>query len=284
MNQGLRNEMEAVNVSRLCNAVNMSRWNWYKGQKTRKRRQVDEDMVEHLVKQERKMQPRLGGRKLYEVLKPDFRELDIFVGRDRLFEILRKKDLLVPPLPKSCRTTDSAHCLPVFYNLIKDLVVTHPNQVWVSDITYLRTEEGFVYLSTIMDLYSRKIVGYHCGDTLESVGCIEALENALSELPQGSNPIHHSDRGCQYCCHEYVKRLKARDMPISMTEENHCAENAHAERLNGTLKGEYALGMTFKNAAHAKETVEQGVYLYNNRRPHKNLKMCRPAEVHRQAA
>ena len=236
MNQGLRNEMEAVNVSRLCNAVNMSRWNWYKGQKTRKRRQVDEDMVEHLVKQERKMQPRLGGRKLYEVLKPDFRELDIFVGRDRLFEILRKKDLLVPPLPKSCRTTDSAHCLPVFYNLIKDLVVTHPNQVWVSDITYLRTEEGFVYLSTIMDLYSRKIVGYHCGDTLESVGCIEALENA------------------------------------------------HAERLNGTLKGEYALGMTFKNAAHAKETVEQGVYLYNNRRPHKNLKMCRPAEVHRQAA
>lgn len=276
--------MQGVNVARLCAAVNMSRWNWYKGEKARKRRKVDEDMVEQLVKQERKIHPRLGGCKLYEVLKPDFRDNGIRIGRDRLFEVLRKKDLLVPPLPNSCRTTDSAHSLPVFYNLIRDLMVTAPNQVWVSDITYLRTEDGFVYLTTIMDLYSRKIVGHHCGNSLEAVGCIKALEKALSDLPQDSHPIHHSDRGCQYCCHEYVNRLKARDLPISMTEENHCAENAHAERLNGIVKQEYALGMTFNNAAQAQQAVEQAVYLYNNKRPHKSLKMWRPAEVHRQAA
>jgi len=172
----------------------------------------------------------------------------------------------------------------VFVNLVKDLDVVRPNQVWVSDITYVRVEDSFVYLALIMDLYSRKIVGYHCGDSLEAIGCIKALQRASEELPEDCQPIHHSDRGCQYCCHDYVERLDEQGMAISMTETNHCAENAHAERLNGILKQEYGLGMTLKNLEYARKAVDQAVALYNYRRPHKSLDMKRPAEVHRQSA
>ena len=143
----------------------------------------------------------------------------VSIGRDAFFGVLRKHGLLVEALPKAPRTTNSRHSLPVFRNLIRDLTATAPNQIWVSDITYLRLEGNFVYLAPIMDLYSCKVVGYHCGDSLESIGCVTALEQALAELPEDRFPIHHSDRGCQYCCHEYVKRLFLRNLSVSMTEE-----------------------------------------------------------------
>lgn len=276
--------MKEVNVSSLCRGVGMTRNNWYKRKKTRRRKKVDEELVVQVVKEERKMQPRIGGRKLHKLLGPDLAAADVSVGRDRLFEILRKNDLLVPPLPKSCKTTNSSHCLPIFENLIKELEIDGPNQAWVSDITYIRMENGFVYLTLIMDRYSRKIVGYHCGDSLEALGCIQALDKALADLPEGCKPVHHSDRGCQYCCHEYVKRLRKHELQISMTEINHCAENSHAERLNGILKQEYGLGMTFSNLDHARKAVEQSVWLYNHRRPHESLKMQFPAAVHKKAA
>lgn len=274
----------SVNVSSLCRGVGMTRSNWYKGKRKRQRDQIDEKLVVSLVKEERMIQPRIGTRKLLEVLGPEFDEAGVSIGRDRLFEVLRRHDLLVPPPPRSYRTTDSRHTLPVFGNLAADVETTAGNQVWVSDITYMRTEHSFVYLSLIMDRHSRKIVGYHCGDSLEALGCIEALEMALRDLPAGAAPIHHSDRGCQYCCHEYVKRLERRGLPVSMTERNHCAENAHAERLNGILKQEYGLGLVFRNLDHARKAVEQAVWIYNNRRPHTAIGMSVPAAAHSEAA
>ena len=177
-------------------------------------------------------------------------------------------------------TTQSYHNLPVFGNAIKDLEVTAPNQVWVSDITYLRTREDFVYLALITDKYSRKIVGWHVGESLEAIGCVRALERALSDLPEGSKPIHHSDQGSQYCCHQYVERLQQRGLAISMTETNHCAENAMAERMNGILKQEYGLGVEFGLKADARRAVDQGVWLYNTQRPHTALDYQTPAQVH----
>lgn len=262
----------------------MSRNNWYKRKKTRKRKEVDEGLVVQMVKEERKLQSRIGGRKLHRLLGPDLAAAGVSLGRDRLFEILRNNDLLVPPLPKSCRTTNSSHSLPIFGNLLKELKIDGPNQAWVSDITYIRTENSFVYLTLIMDRFSRKIVGHHCGDSLEALGCIQALDKALAELPEGCSPIHHSDRGCQYCCHDYVARLQKHGLGISMTEINHCAENSHAERLNGILKQEYGLGMTFTGLEHASKAVEQAVWLYNHRRPHESLEMEFPAAVHRKVA
>lgn len=262
----------------------MSRANWYKSRRIRQRREVEEPLVLKLVKRERNLHPRMGCRKLHRLLEASLREAGVSIGRDRVFELLRRNDLLVPPPPRSCRTTDSRHSLPLFGNLVRDREPAGPNQVWVSDITYVRTEESFVYVTLIMDRYSRKIVGHHCGENLEALGCIAALDRALSELPEGSKPIHHSDRGCQYCCHAYVKRLKQHGLKVSMTETNHCAENAHAERINGILKIEYGLGATFRNTQQARAALGQAVWLYNHRRPHTSLQMRYPAEVHKKAA
>jgi transposase InsO family protein len=223
-------------------------------------------------------------RKLYNILRDELEAAGVSIGRDRMFEILGRHDLLVKPLPKAPKTTDSRHSLPVFRNLIKDVSTTGPNQILVSDLTYIRTDEGFEYLKLIMDKHSRKIVGYHCDEDLSAAGCLKSLDQALAALPDGSKPIHHSDRGCQYCSHEYVRRLTEHGLSVSMTEENHCAENAHAERLNGILKQEYGLRNEFRTRAQARAAVRQAVCLYNNRRPHMSLGLQTPSEVHRKAA
>ncbi len=259
----------------------MSRQNYYAGRRRRQRRRVDGELVVGLVQRERRLQPRLGTRKLYHLLKPELEQAGVRMGRDRLFEELRKRDLLLEPVPAEYpRTTQSYHNLPVFRNLVKDLELKAPHQVWVSDLTYLRTVEGFLYLALITDKYSRKIVGWNVGDNLEAVGCTQALERALEQLPPASRPIHHSDQGSQYCCHQYVQRLAQRGLPVSMTESNHCAENALAERMNGILKQEYGLGTEFGSKALARATVRQSIELYNTRRPHRALGNRFPAQVH----
>lgn len=262
----------------------MTRQNYYKQRKERKRRDVDEGLVVALVKRERRQQPRLGGRKLHHMLSDELEEAGIEIGRDRMFEVLRNNDLLVEPLPKSPRTTNSRHSLPVYRNLIADVEPAGPNQIWVTDITYIRTWEGFEYLTLIMDRWSHKIVGHCCSDSLSTEACIAALGGAIADLPADRFPIHHSDRGSQYCSHEYVKHLDSRGLPVSMTEVNHCGENSHAERLNGIVKQEYNLGGMFLTREHARRAVEEAVWLYNHRRPHMTLDFQFPAAVHSQTA
>jgi putative transposase len=259
----------------------MTRQNYYHRRQRHQRQAVDTGLIGSLVVQERQQQPRIGTRKLHSLYKTTLLEVGVKIGRDGLFAVLGELGLLVPPKrSESPRTTDSYHCLPVFTNRIKDLEVTRPNEVWVVDLTYIRTEMGFLYLALVTDKMSRKIVGYHCGDTLEAEGCLQALEQALADLPEGAHPIHHSDKGTQYCCHQYVERLAESGLSVSMTETNHCAENALAERMNGILKMEYSLGTTFRCKHSARRAVSQAVHLYNHRRPHTALKMRFPAEVH----
>lgn len=274
-----------MTVSSVCQKAGISRQSYYQGRHRRQRREVDEQLVVDLVAEQRRLHPRLGARKLHHLIQGELAKAGVKVGRDRLFEILRRRGLLIERLPADypC-TTNSYHVLPVFKNLIADAAVTQPNQVFVSDLTYLRTEEGHLFLSLITDKKSRKIVGYHCGDTLEAQGCLRALDMALAELPDGARPIHHSDRGCQYCCHEYVNRLAERGLSISMTERNHCAENALAERMNGILKSEYGLGRKLRTKKDARRLVDQAVELYNTRRPHGSLDMQTPSEVHTMVA
>ena len=282
VDQGAREA--GIRIRELCDRVGMSRQNYYAARRLRQRREVDEGMIVELVKRERRMQPRIGGRKLLHLLSPELAEAGVKVGRDRFFEVLAEADLLVVPKPGRPHTTNSRHCLPVFSNLLASRVLQAPNEAWASDLTYIRTDEGFLYASLITDAFSRKIVGYSIGDTLEAEGCLKALDLALSELPDGKHPIHHSDRGTQYCCHDYVERLQARGMPISMTEVMHCYENALAERVNGILKQEYEMDRTFRTKEQARVAFKQAVWLYNNRRPHLNLSMRFPAAVHAEAA
>lgn len=271
-------------IKALCGKLGMSRQNYYAARQRRQREEVDAMFVAELVKAERRVQPRLGARKLRVVLRERMAEAGVELGRDRFFEVLRKEDLLLDPLPRSPRTTNSLHSLPVFRNLLKDMALTGPDQAWVADLTYIRTDEGFLYAAILTDAWSRKIVGFHIGESLEAEGCLEALRVALRELSDGRHPLHHSDRGCQYCCHLYVGLCREAGMAVSMTEELHCYENAKAERVNGILKQEYGMGGTFRTKALAKEAFEQAVHLYNHRRPHQALGYRIPAQVHAAAA
>jgi transposase InsO family protein len=259
----------------------MSRQNYYAQRRRREHERVDAELIEQLVQRERRVQPRIGGRKLHRVLEKELAEAGVELGRDRFFGVLRERKLLLEPLRAvfPC-TTQAQHYLPVFINRVKDLNLTGANQVWVSDITYIRTREGFLYLALITDKWSRKVVGHYCGERLDSAGCLEALEVALKGLPELARPIHHSDRGSQYCCHEYVERLAQRQLGVSMTERDHCAENAQAERMNGILKQEYSLGVEFATKADALHAVAQGVGLYNTRRLHTALGYRVPEHVH----
>jgi transposase InsO family protein len=226
-------------IKDLCERLGMTPQNYYKERVKRLRREVDERHGEELVRAERRIQLRLGGRKLFHILGPKLVEDGIKLGRDRFFEVLGEVGLLLERLPAYTPvTTNFRHRLPVFHNRVKDLKLTGPNQAWASDITYIRTDEGFLYLALNSDRWSRKIVGYHAGDTLEVEGALAALWRAISALPEGDNPVHHSDRGCQYCCHAYVDELKKHSLGISMTEEAHGYENALAEGVNGILKQE----------------------------------------------
>lgn len=258
----------------------MSRANFYKCRKKRLSKDISKKFILDLVREVRKSQPRMGVNKVHTRISDTMKKSRVYIGRDRFYDLLRESDLFVPKLPKAPRTTNSRHSLPIYSNKIKDLDVDGSRQVWVSDITYIRIEDGFVYLSLIMDFYSKMIVGYHCSDTLEARGCCQALAMAISSLQNNERVIHHSDRGTQYCSHEYTNMLKEKNFQISMTEKNHCAENCYAERLNGTIKQEFGLGNTFKNIAQVEKTISQAVYLYNYERPHYSLGLKVPAEVH----
>lgn len=271
-------------VAVACRRGGMSRQNYYVSRRARRRQEVDNGLVVNLVRQERRMQPRLGARKLLHLVKPELQANGVKIGRDRFFSLLLENELLIEPKPSRPRTTNSRHSLPVFRNLVSGLVVTAPNQAWVSDLTYIRTDEGCLYAALITDKFSRKIVGSFLGDTLESEGCLRALDAALADLPAGAHPIHHSDRGCQYCCHLYVDRLRDAGLSISMTEECHCYENAMAERVNGILKQEYEMDRCFATKAQARVAFSQALWLYNHRRPHMSLGYRFPGDVHRQAA
>jgi putative transposase len=268
-------------VIRVCELARMTAQNYYARRKAWSRQEVDLKLVLELVQAERQQQPRLGVRKLYHLIQGELRAAGVKMGRDRLFEELGKAGLLVERKPSEWpRTTHFDAHLPVFKNLIRSYQLTGPNQVWVADITYVRTEEAFMYLGLITDKWSRKIVGFHLGETLESEDALKALAMAVASLRSSEKPIHHSDRGCQYASHAYVKGAKRAGLRMSMTEKNHSAENALAERVNGILKQEYWLDANFETKPAARRAAKQSVHLYNNRRPHTALGFRTPEKVH----
>lgn len=264
-------------MDRLCQAVSISRQAYYKGRKTRQRRWVDETAVIELVKGERCIQAKIGARKLLVLLKDELIGMGVKIGRDRFIELLRTNGLLIARKRRRCpQTTYSRHHFRTYSNLLKSLDLTGVHQAWVSDLTYVRTDEGFLYVSLISDAWSRKIVGYEGADTLEATGSLKALSMAKRQLPAGFCPIHHSDRGIQYACWDYVGSLESRGIEVSMTEENHCYENAQAERLNGILKQEYGLGETFRDKAQARLVLKQAVLLYNTQATSYQLELSDP--------
>lgn len=256
-----------------------SRQAHYKQQQVVLEREFSEEMILELVETERKELPRIGTRKLYHLL----HSKGIKVGRDYLYKLLGKNDLLVKPSKRFyVRTTQASRRAYSFKNLIKDISPTLPNQIWVSDITYIRLEEGFAYLSLITDAFSRKIVGYHLHPNLDTDGCLNALSKAMSQVCWANlkGIIHHSDRGTQYCSKAYLRMLRLAGIKVSVTQNGSPYENALAERVNGILKAEWINQEVYKNYKEAYNRIEEIITLYNTKRLHASCGYNTPENLH----
>lgn len=240
----------------------------------------DGELIIQQVLKHREQQPWIGTRKLMWLMKDFALEHRIDIGRDALFDLLREHHLLIRSRKRKMQTTFSRHRFKKYKNQIRDFVPLAPNLLWVSDITYITVADEFGYLSLITDAYSRKIVGYHLSKTLEASGSIKALQMALDSCGDVSSLMHHSDRGIQYCCNDYVKMLTDKNIKISMTENGDPLENAIAERVNGILKCEL-LQEKYNCFEDAKTSVENAGVIYNSLRPHSSCDMLTPIEAHK---
>lgn len=268
-----------VSIAEGCRKVGVSRQAYYNHLRAAESRKQIEQKVVDLVMEHRSDNPRMGGRKLYHKLKPKLKEMAIAMGRDHLFDLLARHNLLVKPRRRrGPRCTDGAATW--WTNILSQTEITGPNQGWVADISYLHTMDGFCYMALISDVYSRKIVGWDVSESLELDGALRALKMAMKTLPAGARVIHHSDRGSQYRSKVYTQYLLDNRGSVSMTEVDHCAENAQAERVNGILKSEYYLDVTFRNFAQASKAVKTAIMAYNQLRPHYSLNYQVPDMVH----
>ena len=275
-------EYPSETIGTLCGLFGKSKQAYYK----HKRKSFNELEVEKevlsIVATYRSNMPLIGGLKLYYLTYSVLRDA-LGMGRDKFLNLLHRYKLIIPPR-KTHHTTNSNHVYFKYPNLVKELVVTHVNQLWVCDITYIyTTEDKFCYLHLVTDAFSRMIIGYVLSPTLEAKYTIDALEQAINHAGSGNlcGTIHHSDRGVQYCCDEYVTRLKDHHIRISMTEDSNPTDNGMAERVNGIIKNEFLDPKpTPKNLAEALPLVENAVNTYNTLRPHLSLDMRTPAQVY----
>ena len=257
-----------------------SRQAYYQQKKQIEKESLQYGILINEVLEIRKTQKRLGCRKLIYKLEPFMAQHQIVIGRDAFFDLLSEHNLLVRKRKRSKPiTTFSNHWMRKYPNLIEGFYPTAPNQLWVSDITYIVVGNGFAYLSLITDAYSRKIVGFYLSKDLSAEGCIRALEMALDNNPVLGRLIHHSDRGSQYCCSDYVKILNDNFIKISMTQNGDPRENAIAERVNGILKDEL-LDKAHPNYKVAVRNVSIAISIYNHQRPHGSIDYLTPIEAH----
>lgn len=260
----------------------LSRQAYYKHKSDRIKRKEELIVVREMVVRIRCKMPRIGTRKLYYLIKDELEQLNIKIGRDVLFNFLRAEHLLIKPKRSYIKTTNSKHWMKKYPNLIKNIELTKPEQLWVSDITYIKTDNGHEYLSLITDAYSKKIMGYELLDNLSTTGPLNALEMALKNRKYTHDLIHHSDRGLQYCSADYIEKLKKNGIKISMTENGDPYENAIAERVNGILKYEFLIIEGFSNHLQAIDIIKESINIYNENRPHLSCKMLTPIQAHKQ--
>ncbi len=279
--------MKAYPVTSQCELLGVSPQAYYKHGDTDLRKLAEESFCVEFIRRVRQKDHGIGGGKLWKMYKKEFGD-EHSVGYNRFYDIIEKYDLKVRKKKRRARTTDSGHGLPLYPNLVKEAIPLRPNQLWVSDITYMvicpnaRTgENDFCYLSLVTDYYTKEIIGWCVGETLEAKFAIEALNMALGRL--GGNPAagltHHSDRGVQYASYDYTRLLKKHNIKISMTECGDPKDNAVAERVNGIVKNELLMGMSFFSIEEVRRALKVAVDFYNNERPHMSLDWKTPAEA-----
>lgn len=262
----------------LCALFGKSKQAYYQKQQRSYTQVAEQQLLLQAIQRFRQQMPRLGGRKLLVKLRAE----GFHIGRDALFDLLRAEGLLVRARKRRLRTTHSFHHYKKYPNLIQSLNLEQANQLWVSDITYLKIDSGFAYLFLITDAYSRKIIGHQLADTLHAKHALAALNMAIEQRPAQATHelIHHSDRGIQYCCAPYVNRLQEHDIHISMTQSGDPLDNAIAERVNGILKTEWLDQAPLQTLAQTKQYVKHIIQIYNHQRPHSSIEMLTPQQAH----
>jgi putative transposase len=266
-----------------CSLFGYTKQAYYKQSTGSAHRQRQHMEVRHAVLGLRRHMPRLGTRKLHHMLHAQPNSDHLNIGRDRLFTLLKQEGLLITKMRRYTVTTNSNHWMLKYHDLIKDLHIHRPEQVWVADITYLDTMGTHSYLHLITDAYSKKVMGYELSDNMEAITTLKALKMAIADRQYPNLPlIHHSDRGLQYCSKVYVQHLKINNITPSMTENADPYENAIAERMNGILKDEFGLGERLGEIKEAIQQTAQSVQIYNQLRPHLSCQYLTPSQMHRQ--
>ena len=257
----------------------ISRQAIYQAEDRANKRSTELSQIKPLVKAIRMEMPRIGTRKLYYLLTEDLSRLNIKIGRDALFDYLRSENMLIKRKKNYTKTTNSKHWLKKHPFLLKDIEVERPEQVFVSDITYVKSRERTHYLSLITDAYSRKIMGYNLSDNMSAESVVQALKVAIKNRKTLLPLVHHSDRGLQYCSSIYQEELRENSITPSMTEGYDCYQNALAERVNGILKQEFLIN-TCNTGKELDTLVRESIEIYNMKRPHLSLNMKTPNFVH----
>ena len=279
--------MKAYPVTSQCKLLGVSTQAYYKHGDTDLRKLAEEAFCVEYVKRIRQKDRGIGGGKLWQMYRKEFGDVHS-VGYNRFYDIIEKYNLKVRKRKRRAKTTDSDHDLPLYPNLVKELIPLRPNQLWVSDITYMviylnaqTGEYDFCYLSLVTDYYTKEIIGWCVGETLEAKFAIEALEMALGRLGgrRDVDLIHHSDRGVQYASYAYTDILRKHSIKISMTECGDPKDNAVAERVNGIVKNELLQGMSFFSIQEVRKALKAAIDFYNNERPHMSLDWRTPAEA-----
>lgn len=257
----------------------ISRQAVYQAERRARQRADELALIKPLVLTIRQEMPRLGTRKLYYLLKGEFRKEGIKIGRDALFAYLKSESMLIKPKKNYTKTTNSKHWLRKYPNLMKGVIATRPEQYFVSDITYVKSRERTHYLSLVTDAFSRKIMGYHLSNDMSAESVVKAMKMATKNRITFTELIHHSDRGLQYCSSVYQHELKKSNTIPSMTDGYDCYQNALAERINGILKGEFLIDRC-NTAKELKLLIKESITTYNNKRPHLSLKYKTPNFIH----
>ena len=270
-----------LSIRKLCGLFGKTRHAYYDRQWREQQNVFTDEIILQQVRQIRQRLPRVGTRKLQELLAPELASHQIEVGRDYLFDLLQTHKLLIRQRKRKVFTTDSRHWMRKYSNLSSQLVIDRPEQLWVSDMTYIKIQNQWGYLSLITDAWSRRIMGYCLRSDMLAEGCVAALQMALANRSyQEQSLIHHSDRGSQYCCKQYVDVLTSAGIAISMTENGDPYENALAERMNGIIKGEFNLYSSQLNFEQTHELVAQSIDAYNDIRPHSSCDYLTPNQAH----
>ena len=273
-------QIRKVSLSRCCRLFGISRQGIYQSEKRALEKSIKLELLRTYIEQIRRIMPMLGTRKVHYMLKEELVRINVKIGRDALFAYMKKEGLLIKKKRKYIQTTNSKHWLRKHPKLLDDREIKRIEEVFVSDITYIKSNEGVHYLSLVTDAFSRKIMGYHLSNDMYAASVVKALQMAVKNKVTEFDTIHHSDRGLQYCSALYQQELKRNKITPSMTDGYDCYQNALAERMNGILKQEFLLEHC-RSFDDLKIATAESIKIYNDLRPHLSLNMATPNSKHK---